>query len=402
MLLLLIVILLLLQLSLSIKPSDRWRREDGNDKLDLSNSMSSIIDNAKKSVLGFFGYENKEDNNNINLKEYLTNLEKETKVDYDLIGNEMEIAKQLINDKQYYEAVNKLLDILEVAPFLGSANSLVGASLLALGMHENAEGFLYVAVQLSEWSDAIAIGNLAQALLKSNDIDLAEKILYQGITTLKNNKETDTSGFLAYSLGNINKMKLNYQVAADWYLSSALNNPSNVQYWLEASTTTFPFENWDYKFAENVLLQALENHRNNVDILFKMAYILHTGTPSRVKEAITFYEEVLTLQHDHPDALKSLATAYHSLGRFNDAVKLYEKALSHHNDQDYIMLSNYATLLLQSDNKNLRERGNQLAKKASGLNPSHPDVVRATELSKSITLSHDELYKDLNQKRSEL
>ena len=351
MFLLLIVLLLVLQSSLSIKP--RWRRENDEDKLDLSNSMSNIIGNAKNSLLSFFGYENK-DGNDINLKDYLSKLEQETSIDYDKIGKSMENAKTFISNKQYYEAVDQLLDVLEQAPFLGSANALVGASLLALGLNQYAEGFLYVAITISEWSDTIAIGNLVESLLQGNDINLAEKVSYQGLSTLKNNNETDTTGFLAYSLGNINKAKLNYVSAADWYLSSALNNPDNVQAWLLASTTLFPLGNWDYKFAENVLVQALQYHRNNPDILFKLGYILHTSNPSKVDEAITFYEEALTLKNDHADTLKTLATAYHSIGRFNDAIQLYEKAIQL-NDQDLILLSNYKQLLVELGSKTSSE-----------------------------------------------
>ena len=387
MLLLVVLTVLLLQSASSIKP--RWRRENEEDKLDLSNSVSSIIDNAKSSIMSFFGY-TKDDNNVINLKEYLLKLEQETTIDYDKINNDMENAKTLINNKQYYEAVDKLLDVLEQAPFIQSANQLVGASLLALGLNQQAEGFLYVAVQISDWSDTIAISNLAEALIQSNDIDLAEKISYQGLTTLKNNNEADTTGLLSYSLGNINRIKQNHQSAADWYLSSASNNPNNVQAWLFASTTLFPYSSWDVKFAENVLVQALEYHSKNPDIVFKLGYILHTGNPSKVAEAITFYEEALTLKHDHNDALKSLATAYHSIGRLSEALRLYEKVL-HHDDQDVTILSNYAILLSQSDNVNLKQRGRQLALKAASINPNNQDVIKALQLTSGISSSSSEL-----------
>jgi len=388
-LLVVLIVLLLLQSASSIKPKPRWRRENDEDKLDLSNSVSSIIGNAKSSIMSFFGYA-KDDNDAINLKEYLLKLEQETTIDYDKINNDMESAKTLINNKQYYEAVDKLLDVLEQAPFIQSANQLAGASLLALGLNQQAEGFLYVAVQISDWSDTVAISNLAEALIQSNDIDLAEKISYQGLTTLKNNNEADTTGLLSYSLGNINRIKQNFQSAADWYLSSALNNPNNVQAWLFASTTLFPYNAWDYKFAENVLVQALEYHRNNPDIVFKLGYILHTGNPSKVTEAITFYEEALTLKHDHNDALKSLATAYHSIGRLSEALRLYEKVL-HHDDQDVTILSNYAILLTQSDNVNLKQRGRQLALKAASINPNNQDVIKALQSTSAVSSSSSEL-----------
>jgi tetratricopeptide (TPR) repeat protein len=200
--LLLIIILLLSQLSLSIpNPSTRWRRDNNNDdtKLELPNAVNSLVNNAKNSLLSLFGYKDKDDDK-INVKEYLLKLEKETILDYNKIGEDMEIAKNFISNKQYYEAVDILLDILEKAPFLGSANALVGATLLALGKNQYAEGFLYIAIQLSDWSDAIAIGNLAESLIQSNNIDLAEKVSYQGLTNFKNINEIDTTGFLSYSL----------------------------------------------------------------------------------------------------------------------------------------------------------------------------------------------------------
>jgi tetratricopeptide (TPR) repeat protein len=392
-LLLLLLLIILLQLSLSIpNPSTRWRHDndnnDDNSKLELPNAVNSLVTHAKNSLLSFFGYKDKDEN--INIKDYLLKLEKETTLDYDKIGKDMDKAKEFISMKQYYEAVDVLLDILEKAPFLGNANALVGASLLALGKNQYAEGFLYIAIQLSDWSDAIAIGNLAESFIQANDIDLAEKVSYQGLSHFKNINETDTTGFLAYSLGNINKVKLNYQSAADWYLTSALNNPENIQAWLLASTTMFPHSNWDYKFAENVLYQALQYHRTNPDIVFKLGYVLHTSNPPKVNEAITLYEEALNLKNDHGDAMKSLATAYHSIGRYMDAIQLYDKAMEY-NDQDVTMLSNYAILLLQTDNDNIKKHGISIAQKAYGIDPSDPDVIKATNMANSIITSMKEL-----------
>ena len=384
----LIILIILLELSLSIpNSSSRWRRGDNNDdnKLELSNGVNSLVNNAKNGLLSFFGYKDTDDN--INVKEYLLKLEKETTLDFEKVGDDMEKAKNLISNKQYYEAVDILLDILEKAPFLGTANALVGASLLALGKNQFAEGFLYIAIQMSDWSDAVAIGNLAESLIQANDIDLAEKVSYQGLSHYKSINETDKTGFLAYSLGNINKVKSNYQSAADWYLTSALNNPDNIQAWLLASTTMFPLSNWDYKFAENVLYQALQHHGNNPDIVFKLGYVLHTSSPPKVNEAITLYEETLRLKNDHGDALKSLATAYHSIGRSMDAIQLYDKAIQY-NDQDVIMLSNYATLLLQTDNTNLKQAGIKVANKAARLSPNDPEVIKVLLLSQNYMAEH--------------
>jgi tetratricopeptide (TPR) repeat protein len=150
----------------------------------------------------------------------------------------------------------------------------------------------------------------------------------------------------------------------------------------------FPITNWDYKFAENVLYQALQYHRNNPDIVFKLGYILHTSNPPKVNEAITLYEEALNLKNDHGDALKSLATAYHSIGRYMDAIQLYDKAIKY-NDQDYIMLSNYAILLFQTDNESFKQVGLNVVKAAEKINPSHPDVLKAINMAKNIGTSKE-------------
>ena len=102
-----------------------------------------------------------------------------------------------------------------------------------------------------------------------NDVLLAERVAARGLSAVQNKDET---GALQAVLGLNKATAGNYSEAADWYLAAALMNPTNVQYWLQASTMLSP--NRDLKFAENVLLQGLESHPNSPQLLYQMG----TGT----------------------------------------------------------------------------------------------------------------------------
>jgi len=57
---------------------------------------------------------------------------------------------------------------------------------------------------------------------------------------------------LSFTLASIFLAKEEYKTAADWYLSSALVQGSNIEVWLKASTLQFPPEVHELTFAQNV------------------------------------------------------------------------------------------------------------------------------------------------------
>ena len=107
-----------------------------------------------------------------------------------------------------------------------------------------------------------------------NDVLLAERVAARGLSAVQNK---DESGALQAVLGLIKGTAGNYSESADWYLAAALMAPSNIQYWLQASTMLSP--NRDLKFAENVLLQGLESHPNSPQLLYHMGTgMIHSRT----------------------------------------------------------------------------------------------------------------------------
>ena len=124
----------------------------------------------------------------------------------------------------------------------------------------------------SNWTDPAAVSTLSECLVSQdkNDVLLAERVAARGLSAVQNKDDT---GALQAALGLIKSTAGNYTEAADWYLAAALVNPTNVQYWLQASTMISP--NRDLKFAENVLLQGLESHPNSPALLY------HMGTGAR-------------------------------------------------------------------------------------------------------------------------
>jgi hypothetical protein len=59
----------------------------------------------------------------------------------------------------------------------------------------------------------------------------------------------DSSGLIPYIEGTFKLDKQEFALAADWYLSSALLQESNIDAWIAASTMLFPQDGKDYNFA---------------------------------------------------------------------------------------------------------------------------------------------------------
>jgi hypothetical protein len=75
------------------------------------------------------------------------------------------------------------------------------------------------------------------------------KVAQKGISQFG---QADPSGMFSFTLGSIFLSQANYSLAADWYLSSALIQKTNIDIWLKASTLQFPSEGEDLTFAQNV------------------------------------------------------------------------------------------------------------------------------------------------------
>ena len=250
-------------------------------------------------------------------------------------------AKELIATGKGIDesVVSILLDALEINPDDYEANYLAGTSLLALRKSEEAQGFLYKAVVVSNWTEHNGIANLAEALRLTGDFDLAMKVAQKGISQFDN---TDPAGMLSFTLGSIFFNKQDYANAADWFLASAIKQKVNVALWLKASTLQFPSSSQEINFAKNVILQGIEANPTNADLYLYMGVAMQRD--SKFEEAVTFYAEALHLNPSNFDAVVNMATSLHSLGRYDEAMQYYETAYA--NSPDNVMLvSNYASML---------------------------------------------------------
>lgn len=214
----------------------------------------------------------------------------------------MDKARSALQTGELKQAADSFLTVLDVDPVNIEASSLLGATFLALREPKLAEGFLFTAVKQAQWKDLVAIGNLVECLRLNGDLDLAEQVAMRGLAT---NSNKDPTGLVSFALGAVLYSKQKYTAAADWYLASAIAQKSNIEAWLRASTVSYPDTYQDYKFAENVLVEAIKANPSNASLLLYFAVTMHnTG---RTNEAISLYQHVLMLDPANTDAAKGLS-----------------------------------------------------------------------------------------------
>ena len=214
------------------------------------------------------------------------------------------MAKNYLSSGSLKPALDALLGALETDPNNIEANSLAGATLMALNEYTSAEALLYSAVKLSAWSDYLSMANLAECLRINGDLEMAEKVAFKALKSPA--ADRDPSGILAYTLGNLFLSKHKYAEAADWLLSSAVKQSNNVDLWIKASTLMFPPENRDFKFAANVLSEANSRNPSNSQILVYLGIALsETG---RLADGVALVEESYRLDNTNTLASSLLKT----------------------------------------------------------------------------------------------
>lgn len=295
---------------------------------------------------------------------------------------------ELLN-RNWESVVTNLLPIVEKYPTSHIANAAVGAALLALGRHDYAESFLFTAVRSSNWTDSSSIGNLVEALrLSSEDdntlLELAEKVAVHGLNSLSSKSLIDESGVIAHALASIYFERKNYTAASDFYLSAALQQQTvaDPELWLKAATVKY-FPTVDLKLAENVLQQALEYIKDNADLYFHLGLVLLKT--NRAALAVPLFENALTLNQDHGDCAASLATAFHLLGRFDEALETYKLASSL-SPSNHLLLANYATLLCSAE-MNRGIEGMEVVQRAASVDARNPVIKNALEQCSSLIAS---------------
>lgn len=316
----------------------------------------------------------------------------------------IDVAKSSLLNGKIESSVDALLQVIGVIPDHIEANKLLGFILLTMQKYEDAERFLYTAVDASKWTDSDAVANLAQVLIRTNASEWAIKALARGMEAVK---DGDTSGTLSQSFGDAYLSVGNYTQAADWYLHAALKKPLIVQRWIRASTLRFPQSGQDIKFAENVLLQGYSSNPASPDIVFYLGVTMHKK--GQLNEAVLFYTEAIRMMSSdallvggvdkekeaaaavvsdpesivvaHRDAHAALATALHALALDSDRDRaLYQSALDTYikaeqlNPTNEVLLANFALFLKEIGRG---DEGTRLSQRAHAINPNHPDVMRA-------------------------
>lgn len=281
-------------------------------------------------------------------------------------------ANNLINAGEITKSMEHLVTIYESNPDHQETCSLLGGLLMSLEEHGLATDILYNAIQLSSWTDSVSVANFAEILRKEEDYELGLKVLFRG---LKARNNTDETGLLSRSAGNLFVGQKNYTMAADWFLSAAMKNPTNIQDWAIASTMLFPRSGHDYIFAENVLLQAVQSNPASPVLYYQLGLVMHFT--EREQEAISLYRESLRLQDENNPAISSLATALHAVGDLDNALLEYQKAAII-DPNNSIMLVNYGKLMLSLENK---QGCLGLALKAIDVSPEvpNPEAVKLAE-----------------------
>ena len=355
-----------------------------------SSYWSSIFGGAKDQIASFFKGDSDVGEGSTNsgiaqffggAKRVLSNLVKKEEKDSGSLAAVKTISEQEIN--ALVETANVFLEkgdmnavidtffaVLDADPTRVDINTVLGTLLMNMERRDLAEGFLYAAVQQSNWTYVPAVATLAQTLRLDGDFDLSEKVAVRGLNAIENKDET---GQLSHALGVVTAMKGQWNVSADWFLAAALNKPIEVDYWLQASTIAFPTPHWDLKFAENVLLQALTYHPTNARLHYQLGQAMLYS--NRMNEAITFFEESLRLDAELHQIKPLLATAYHSVRRFTEASVMYGEAIQR-DQTNVVLVSNYA-LLLCSEFEDQQEAGLQLVTHAESIDPTNADVQRA-------------------------
>jgi tetratricopeptide (TPR) repeat protein len=142
----------------------------------------------------------------------------------------------LIENGKFQESVDKLISVLQSHPDNQLCNAVLGAVLLALKQYTLAEGFLYSAVKLSNWTDTASVANLAASFRDNNQSELSLKTLVKCREAIKEIAVPGESlAIISEALGDSLSSAGNYSTASELYLEAALLRPHIVTIWVIVS-----------------------------------------------------------------------------------------------------------------------------------------------------------------------
>lgn len=346
-----------------------------------STVLDGFVATARGSLLALFGYPN-----SAQVGDKPAQKKKKSEITSAEVDERVKHAQELIAAQRVDEAMDVLLGVLERVPedkdgFL--PNLLLGTALLTeKKLAGAATGFLYEAVHLSNWTDTVSIANLVAALQLENDTQLAERVAMRGLDIGKAQKVPGSVFVLGQSVAKLYESKGDYATASEWYLSSALENPTESEEpWIRASTMKFPPAHQKLDIAESVLLRAFPHHPNSPEILFLLGSTLHRL--DRISQALPIYRRALALDGSRKDLTAMYATALHADGKLQDAVAVYNKALElSANDNNPVLLANFAMCLCETS-VGLYDQGRKLVQAARAMKHSGnaaEDVEAASDM----------------------
>lgn len=95
----------------------------------------------------------------------------------------------------------------------------------------------------------------------------------------------------------------------------------NVKEWVSLGKKFY--QQREYSRAEDFLRRVVKQNPNYADVQNMLGVIYHTG--GRFGDAITSFEQALTINPNYTEALLNLAVLYNDLGEYKSARKLYDR-----------------------------------------------------------------------------
>ena len=201
---------------------------------------------------------------------------------------------------RYYTA------ILKANPKHPDANHNMGVLAVGIGKIEAALPFFKTALEVKPEVAQYSLSYI-QALLKIDQTDDAKKVLEQAKSKGITHKSLDK---LERQIGSSNSINLNAREPSQEQLKSLINLHSQAR----------------YKEAKAETLQLLKHFSHSVT-LHNILGAANRGL-GKFDEAIEAYKKALSIKPDYAESYYNLGNAFMEQGRLEKAIKAYNKALS--------------------------------------------------------------------------
>ena len=141
--------------------------------------------------------------------------------------------------------------------------------------------------------------------------------------------------FLFSNLGNLMLEKENYEESIKLYKQGLLINQNSMSCQIGLAAVYAKIQN--YEEAYKIYSSLFKNEKINYNVIFGLGFwLLYLD---RFEKALPFIQKAVELNPNDRNAIKSLSTIYHHLGKKNEAVKYNNKAdgviVFHDDEEEY-------------------------------------------------------------------